>query len=52
MIVVQGDTSLEDTFRNCRDATGDEDNCCEYGSDFTQFTSVTIRELVELPKAS
>ena len=50
MIAVEQDVqflTVDGMDSSCRDACGDEDNCCEFGFDkMPMFNTVTLKELV------
>ena len=38
----------EEYVNSCRDACGDEDNCCEYGIDMIpSYQSVSLKEMID-----
>ena len=40
-------TKANDTFKDCQDRVGDDDNCCEYGWDRVPGNTLTVFSLNE-----
>lgn len=50
MIFIYKDTSINKEYLDsCRDAVGDEDNCCEYGWDMeSTLRPLTIKDIFDI----
>lgn len=49
MIAIKENYSVtEEYYNSCKDACGDEDNCCEYGFDMIpSFKSISLKDIIK-----